>query len=341
MPAIRDSLALRLAKCIGGLHFQVAERALLLWNSERFAALMLEHAGNRAVVLPALFPALYTNQEAHWHESIRTLSGHILEQYADVDAALAGACRAEFDARSAATAAAADAEAARRAEAAAGAAAAGGAELADGGAGSRFVRPGASLAATPAGDGADGGRGGARVGGLRGGGGGGGGLFAGDDEGFPAAGSGGASTPPVPAGWPAAVGSPGATPRGVPGAGVAVGVTAAPAAAAGAPAVAPHTPRGALPPLSVSGGAGGSGGATVAGQSTPPSSGGGGLHLGPPGGAHPLSGGGHKAPAVRGGTQFAVTSDILPGSHPRSREKRVFTLPMAGGDGGDAEGGGE
>ena len=32
MDSVRDLLAARLAKTIGGLHFQVAERALCLWN---------------------------------------------------------------------------------------------------------------------------------------------------------------------------------------------------------------------------------------------------------------------------------------------------------------------
>ena len=67
MEVFRDQLALRLAKCIGGLHFQVAERTLLLWNSERFGSMMLEHAGNRAAVLPILFPALFSNQ-VRWAE---------------------------------------------------------------------------------------------------------------------------------------------------------------------------------------------------------------------------------------------------------------------------------
>lgn len=83
MESFRDQLALRLAKCIGGLHFQVSERTLLLWNSERFAALLLESPQHRGHVLRHLFPVLYENQQGHWHESIRTLSGHILEQYGE------------------------------------------------------------------------------------------------------------------------------------------------------------------------------------------------------------------------------------------------------------------
>lgn len=107
MDAIRNQLAYRLAKCIGGLHFQVAERTLLLWNSERFATLVLEHPNHRAAMLPILFPALYTNQESHWHESIRVLSQRVLEQYGEVDGELVQACRAEFEARIAAEEAAA------------------------------------------------------------------------------------------------------------------------------------------------------------------------------------------------------------------------------------------
>jgi hypothetical protein len=78
----REALAHRLVKCIGGLHFQVCERTLLLWNSARFHALMLQHSAHRPAVLAALFPALYDNHVGHWHESIRTLSGNLLNQYA-------------------------------------------------------------------------------------------------------------------------------------------------------------------------------------------------------------------------------------------------------------------
>ena len=99
MPAIRVPLALRLNRTIGGQHFQVAERALLLWNSERFLSLMLDHPAHRGVVLPILFPALFSNQEQHWHESIRNLSSRILERYAEVDPELVERCGAELEAR--------------------------------------------------------------------------------------------------------------------------------------------------------------------------------------------------------------------------------------------------
>lgn len=81
--AFRERLAIRLSKCIGGLHFQVAERTLLLWNSERFTSLMLENPQHRPHVFRILFPTLYENQQNHWHEAIRTLSGHVLDQYGE------------------------------------------------------------------------------------------------------------------------------------------------------------------------------------------------------------------------------------------------------------------
>lgn len=97
MDVLREPLALRIAKCIGGLHFQVAERTLILWNSDRFAQLMLEHAVHRSVVLPILFPALYSNSEGHWHETIRQLSANVLDQYRHVDADLFARCQEQFE----------------------------------------------------------------------------------------------------------------------------------------------------------------------------------------------------------------------------------------------------
>lgn len=116
--AFREVLTLRLAKCIRGQHFQVCERTLLLWNSERFSALMLEHPGHRAKIMERLFPALYENQSSHWHESIRTLSSHVLEHYKEVDAELINRCTEDYEAR--ATAQAIEAESQAQAAAARG-----------------------------------------------------------------------------------------------------------------------------------------------------------------------------------------------------------------------------
>jgi len=95
----REQLALRLAKCIGGLHFQVCERTLVLWNSERVSALLLYSAVHRPHVLRILFPVLHENHLGHWHESIRTLSGQILDSYATEDPELFASLRDSYEKR--------------------------------------------------------------------------------------------------------------------------------------------------------------------------------------------------------------------------------------------------
>ena len=62
MDVICGPLALRLAKLIGGLHFQVAERTLQLWNSERFTSLVVKSGAHRSTILGTLFPVLHRIQ---------------------------------------------------------------------------------------------------------------------------------------------------------------------------------------------------------------------------------------------------------------------------------------
>jgi len=68
---IQVPLFQQLARCINSQHFQVAERALLYWNNEYVVNLMSE---NLIVVLPIVFPALYTNSKAHWNRSVLFVS---------------------------------------------------------------------------------------------------------------------------------------------------------------------------------------------------------------------------------------------------------------------------
>lgn len=62
MDVICGPLALRLAKLIGGLHFQVAERTLQLWNSDRFTSLVVKSGAHRSTILGTLFPVLHRIQ---------------------------------------------------------------------------------------------------------------------------------------------------------------------------------------------------------------------------------------------------------------------------------------
>ena len=364
---IRGPLAFRLGKCIGGLHFQVAERTLLLWNSERFVSLMLEHAGNRAAVLPVLFEPLFGNQESHWHESIRTLSSHILEQYAEIDPSLVAACRAAYEANvsarqqaeyEAAVAAADAAAAAEAAEAAAAAAVTVAAIAADSSAGSDHARPirggrrsSADAAAAPGGlspsASSSNGRGSLEPSAADAASVSAGSSSSSSSSGLDAAAAAGTVMPSF--GTPSRGAAAAASPGGVIGLGGTLSATVGPAGAtAGAAAAAAIGGAGAAPgnlfhhrPTGVSVLGPGHGHALPL---TPSSSAG-----GPAGGAALMlspSAGVHKAPAVRGSTTFAVMSDILPGGHTldsiHSRgAKRVFTLPLAGGEGAETAEGGE
>lgn len=72
----------RIANCICSPHFQVAERALFLWNNDVIAAFMSDH---RPVILPLLYPALHTNLERHWNNTVTQLTTHIMQQFMDMD----------------------------------------------------------------------------------------------------------------------------------------------------------------------------------------------------------------------------------------------------------------
>lgn len=91
-----EPLAHRMAQCIGSMHFQVAESTILLWQANRFCALMLESETFRPIVFRILFPVLYKNQREHWHESVRFLSVTLLHQYMEVDKELFEKVRDEY-----------------------------------------------------------------------------------------------------------------------------------------------------------------------------------------------------------------------------------------------------
>jgi hypothetical protein len=111
------ALCARIAKCVGGLHFQVAERCLLLWNAEHFSQLMLVSQPHRAAALPLLYPVLAHTREEHWHGSIRTLSHSVLEHYQAEDPALLAQCAEEEEQKYAAMLAAESAAASASASA--------------------------------------------------------------------------------------------------------------------------------------------------------------------------------------------------------------------------------
>lgn len=60
----------RIGLCVSSEHFQVAERSLYFWNNDYILSLMRE---NNQVIIPIIFPALYTTAKTHWNRTIHGL----------------------------------------------------------------------------------------------------------------------------------------------------------------------------------------------------------------------------------------------------------------------------
>ncbi|KAK0483553.1 phosphatase 2A regulatory B subunit-domain-containing protein [Armillaria novae-zelandiae] len=79
---IQVALFHQLARCINSQHFQVAERALLYWNNEYVVNLMSD---NLAIILPIVFPALYTNSKSHWNRTIHGMVYNALKLFMEIN----------------------------------------------------------------------------------------------------------------------------------------------------------------------------------------------------------------------------------------------------------------
>ena len=85
----------RLAQCIEGEHFQIAEKALHFWGNEILNQTVVDMPSHRAVIFPIVFRALYRNKDpstAHWQASIRDGAIFVLQRYESVDPELYEQC---------------------------------------------------------------------------------------------------------------------------------------------------------------------------------------------------------------------------------------------------------
>lgn len=71
----------------------MAERALLLWNNDQIFNLI---GHNRQVILPIIFPALETNVQTHWNQSVLNLTLNVRNVFTEMDNMLFLACHAHF-----------------------------------------------------------------------------------------------------------------------------------------------------------------------------------------------------------------------------------------------------
>lgn len=78
---IQDELFDRIKQLLEAPHFQICERTLWFWNNTCFFNLTVHEPEPRAVLLPRIFNILYSHQQSHWNESVKTLSESVLGHY--------------------------------------------------------------------------------------------------------------------------------------------------------------------------------------------------------------------------------------------------------------------
>ncbi|EES14467.1 hypothetical protein BDA96_07G026000 [Sorghum bicolor] len=84
----------QIARCLSSSHFQVAERALFLWNNDHIESLIKQ---NSKVILPIIFPALERNTKGHWNQAVQSLSLNVRKIFMDHDPTLFEECRKKFE----------------------------------------------------------------------------------------------------------------------------------------------------------------------------------------------------------------------------------------------------
>eukprot|EP00249_Psilotum_nudum_P022909 c28688_g1_i1 orf=448-2013(-) len=83
----------QIARCLNSPHFQVAERALFLWNNDSIVSLV---AQNRHVILPLIVSALEKNAKSHWNQAVHGLTLNVRKMLLEMDQDLYHTCRQNF-----------------------------------------------------------------------------------------------------------------------------------------------------------------------------------------------------------------------------------------------------
>uniref|UniRef100_A0A7N0TTZ2 Serine/threonine protein phosphatase 2A regulatory subunit n=1 Tax=Kalanchoe fedtschenkoi TaxID=63787 RepID=A0A7N0TTZ2_KALFE len=83
----------QLGRCLNSSHFQVAERALFLWNNDHIRNLIIQ---NHKVILPIILPALERNTRGHWNQAVLSLTLNVRKVFLEADQELFKECLARF-----------------------------------------------------------------------------------------------------------------------------------------------------------------------------------------------------------------------------------------------------
>ncbi|XP_020211937.1 serine/threonine protein phosphatase 2A 57 kDa regulatory subunit B' beta isoform [Cajanus cajan] len=83
----------QIGRCLNSPHFQVAERALYLWNNEHIISIVSQ---NRNVILPVIFEALENNMKSHWNRAVHGLTANVRRMFVEMDAELFQECQRQY-----------------------------------------------------------------------------------------------------------------------------------------------------------------------------------------------------------------------------------------------------
>lgn len=83
----------QIGRCLNSSHFQVAERALFLWNNDHIVSLI---AQNRNVIFPIIFEALEKNIQGHWNQAVHGLTANVRKMFLDMDNELFEDCQQRY-----------------------------------------------------------------------------------------------------------------------------------------------------------------------------------------------------------------------------------------------------
>lgn len=84
----------RIGCCLNSSHYQVAERAHLLWNNEHILNLV---SNNRQVILPLVFSSLERNAQNHWNQAVLNLTLNLRRMLFEMDEELVIACQHKLE----------------------------------------------------------------------------------------------------------------------------------------------------------------------------------------------------------------------------------------------------
>ncbi|XP_020229020.1 serine/threonine protein phosphatase 2A 57 kDa regulatory subunit B' theta isoform [Cajanus cajan] len=83
----------QISRCLSSSHFQVAERALFLWNNDHIETLIKQ---NHKIILPIVLPALEQNARNHWNQAVQSLTINVRKIFSDTDPEFYEECMLKF-----------------------------------------------------------------------------------------------------------------------------------------------------------------------------------------------------------------------------------------------------